>query len=131
MREEPFFDPILDSLVMSQKLSLPHGGSVSPKLNVQVLHIFPASQYQLFFDFMLKATFIDLTMFAHNTVCRDCIPFSEWSKYVPQHIVDTYQKFNQPYRSFSRFCPDCQEEVKACEYNRDPNLTRERYSMLP
>lgn len=63
-------------------------------------------------------------------VCRDCIPFSEWSKYVPQHIVDTYQKFNQPYRSFSRFCPDCQEEVKACEYNRDLSLTRESRIIL-
>ncbi|KAF9908918.1 E3 ubiquitin-protein ligase arih2 [Linnemannia zychae] len=32
-------------------------------------------------------------------VCQDPLPLSEWSKY------------NQPYRSFSRFCNDCDNEV--------------------
>jgi len=63
-------------------------------------------------------------------VCRDCIPYGEWSKYVPQHVIDTYNKFNQPYRSFSRFCPDCQDEVKACEYNRNSGFTRESRIIL-
>ncbi|KAG0342141.1 hypothetical protein BG000_006647 [Podila horticola] len=44
-------------------------------------------------------------------VCQDVIPLAEWSKYVDQTTRDQYQLYNQPYRSFSRFCNGCDEEV--------------------
>ncbi|KAF8935809.1 hypothetical protein BGZ52_003854 [Haplosporangium bisporale] len=44
-------------------------------------------------------------------VCQDTIPLAEWSKYVDQATRDQYQLYNQPYRSFSRFCNECDEEV--------------------
>ncbi|KAG0013352.1 hypothetical protein BGZ82_002156 [Podila clonocystis] len=44
-------------------------------------------------------------------VCQDVIPLAEWSKYVDQATRDQYQLYNQPYRSFSRFCNGCDEEV--------------------
>ncbi|KAI8336153.1 hypothetical protein BC941DRAFT_428466 [Chlamydoabsidia padenii] len=52
-------------------------------------------------------------------VCQVSIPQSEWSKYVPNAIVDLYNKFNRPFRSFARCCPQCETEVVACEYTRN------------
>ncbi|KAF7728181.1 hypothetical protein EC973_006575 [Apophysomyces ossiformis] len=50
-------------------------------------------------------------------VCHDPIPLKEWSKFVPKSVVDHYNKFNQPYRSFSRCCPNCETEVSPCNYS--------------
>ncbi|KAG0329793.1 hypothetical protein BG004_002246 [Podila humilis] len=51
-------------------------------------------------------------------VCEDTIPLSEWSKYVDQATRDQYQQYNQPYRSFSRFCHECEEEVFVSQVNK-------------
>ncbi|CAO3666468.1 unnamed protein product [Rhizopus microsporus] len=47
-------------------------------------------------------------------VCRLHIPQSEWTRYVPKSIIDLYDKFNKPYRSYSRCCPQCETEVTPC-----------------
>ncbi|KAF9122797.1 E3 ubiquitin-protein ligase arih2 [Mortierella sp. GBA39] len=44
-------------------------------------------------------------------VCQDPLPLAEWSKYVDQATLAQYQQYNQPYRSFSRFCNGCDNEV--------------------
>ncbi|KAF8937832.1 E3 ubiquitin-protein ligase arih2 [Haplosporangium gracile] len=44
-------------------------------------------------------------------VCQDPLPLAEWSKYVDQETLAQYQQYNQPYRSFSRFCNGCDNEV--------------------
>ncbi|KAH7046137.1 hypothetical protein BKA57DRAFT_395980 [Linnemannia elongata] len=44
-------------------------------------------------------------------VCQDPLPLAEWSKYVDQPTLAQYQQYNQPYRSFSRFCNGCDNEV--------------------
>ncbi|KAG0284825.1 E3 ubiquitin-protein ligase arih2 [Linnemannia gamsii] len=44
-------------------------------------------------------------------VCQDPLPLAEWSKYVDQATYIQYQQYNQPYRSFSRFCNGCDNEV--------------------
>ncbi|CAG8580728.1 5481_t:CDS:2 [Paraglomus brasilianum] len=46
-------------------------------------------------------------------VCQDVISQSEWSRYVDQSIIDLYNTYNKPYRSFSRCCGECGEEVFA------------------
>lgn len=48
-------------------------------------------------------------------MCRVYIPQSEWTKFVPPTIVELYNKFNRPYRSFSRSCPHCETEVTPCD----------------
>lgn len=53
-------------------------------------------------------------------VCQDSIPQSEWSKFVPPSVVEQYNRFNQPYRSFSRCCPQCETEVYPCDYRKCP-----------
>ncbi|KAI9258680.1 hypothetical protein EDC94DRAFT_521505 [Helicostylum pulchrum] len=50
-------------------------------------------------------------------VCRVFIPQSEWTKFVPKSVVDLYNKFNRPYRSFSRCCPHCETEVTPCDFS--------------
>ncbi|KAI9333908.1 hypothetical protein BD770DRAFT_402679 [Pilaira anomala] len=50
-------------------------------------------------------------------VCRVFIPQSEWTKFVPKSIVDLYTKFNRPYRSFSKCCPQCETEVTPCDFS--------------
>ncbi|KAI7855658.1 hypothetical protein BDC45DRAFT_505572 [Circinella umbellata] len=49
-------------------------------------------------------------------VCQDPIPQSEWSKFVPSSVVEHYNRYNQPYRSFSRCCPNCETEVIPCNH---------------
>ncbi|KAG0949902.1 hypothetical protein G6F57_005744 [Rhizopus arrhizus] len=49
-------------------------------------------------------------------VCRLHIPQTEWTRYVPKSISDLYDKFNQPYRSYSRCCPQCEVEVIPCAF---------------
>lgn len=49
-------------------------------------------------------------------VCRVYIPQSEWTKFVSSSIVELYNKFNRPYRSFSRSCPHCEKEVIPCDF---------------
>ncbi|KAI9481142.1 MAG: hypothetical protein EXX96DRAFT_565567 [Benjaminiella poitrasii] len=51
-------------------------------------------------------------------VCNIQIPQDEWTKFVPASVVETYNKFNRPYRSFSRCCPKCETEVIACDFPR-------------
>ncbi|KAI9314401.1 hypothetical protein BX666DRAFT_1966224 [Dichotomocladium elegans] len=50
-------------------------------------------------------------------VCQDPIPQSEWSKFVPKSVVEHYNRFNQPYRRYSRCCPHCDTEVSPCDYH--------------
>lgn len=50
-------------------------------------------------------------------VCQEFIPQSEWSQYVPSFIVDHYDRFNQPFRSFTRCCPNCENEIKPCDHS--------------
>ncbi|ORZ21607.1 hypothetical protein BCR42DRAFT_475153 [Absidia repens] len=50
-------------------------------------------------------------------VCYDPIPRDEWCHLVPQSVVDHYDRFNQPFRSFTRCCPHCEEETKPCDYS--------------
>lgn len=49
-------------------------------------------------------------------VCRVYVPQAEWTKFVPNSIVELYNKFNRPYRCFSTCCPHCEAEVTPCEY---------------
>ncbi|KAG0006900.1 E3 ubiquitin-protein ligase arih2 [Modicella reniformis] len=51
-------------------------------------------------------------------VCQDTIAVSEWTKYVDQSTLAQYHQYNQPYRSFSRFCGDCDQELVVSEVNR-------------
>ncbi|KAF9081885.1 E3 ubiquitin-protein ligase arih2 [Mortierella sp. AD031] len=44
-------------------------------------------------------------------VCQDPLPLAEWSRYVDQATLAQYQQYNQPFRSFSRFCNECDNEV--------------------
>ncbi|KAI8378053.1 uncharacterized protein BYT42DRAFT_572553 [Radiomyces spectabilis] len=57
-------------------------------------------------------------------VCKDPIPVSEWSRYVSPKIVNKYQQFNQPYRSFARHCVSCDIAVTPClaPHNQDTPL---------
>ncbi|ORY92221.1 hypothetical protein BCR43DRAFT_446226 [Syncephalastrum racemosum] len=57
-------------------------------------------------------------------VCQDLIPQSEWSKFVPGHVVEQYNRFNQPYRSFSRCCPHCETEAFPCDYRERQQYSR-------
>ncbi|CAO3625467.1 unnamed protein product [Cunninghamella blakesleeana] len=59
-------------------------------------------------------------------VCSVHIPQSEWSKYVPDSTVELYNKFNRPFRSYTRCCPDCETEVTACEYTKNQTLFHHR-----
>ncbi|KAG2206738.1 hypothetical protein INT47_003680 [Mucor saturninus] len=52
-------------------------------------------------------------------VCNESIPKREWSQYVPQHIVDTYDKFNKPYRSYIRTCPHCETDIIPCLHSSE------------
>ncbi|KAG0227569.1 Ankyrin repeat and IBR domain-containing protein 1 [Actinomortierella wolfii] len=51
-------------------------------------------------------------------VCQDIIPQSEWEKYVDAPTLALYRQFNQPYRSFSRYCDDCGHEVVVSSVNQ-------------
>ncbi|KAG0306395.1 E3 ubiquitin-protein ligase arih2 [Linnemannia gamsii] len=51
-------------------------------------------------------------------VCQDPLPLAEWSKYVDQATYIQYQQYNQPYRSFSRFCNGCDNEVVISHVNK-------------
>ncbi|KAF8926157.1 E3 ubiquitin-protein ligase arih2 [Dissophora ornata] len=51
-------------------------------------------------------------------VCQDVISLSEWTQYVDQSTLAQYQQYNQPYRSFSRFCNDCEHELVISEVDR-------------
>lgn len=52
-------------------------------------------------------------------VCTELIPKHEWSQYVPQKIVDMYDTFNKPYRSYTRACSHCETEMIPCPYNNN------------
>ncbi|KAI1314714.1 Ankyrin repeat and IBR domain-containing protein 1 [Mortierella claussenii] len=51
-------------------------------------------------------------------VCQDALSFSEWTKYVDQTTLTQYKQYNQPYRSFSRFCGECEHEQIISQVNR-------------
>ncbi|KAG0018131.1 E3 ubiquitin-protein ligase arih2 [Entomortierella chlamydospora] len=51
-------------------------------------------------------------------VCQDTIAQSEWTKYVDQLTLAQYNQYNQPYRSFSRFCNGCEHELVISRVNR-------------
>ncbi|KAF1802135.1 hypothetical protein V8B55DRAFT_1584525 [Mucor lusitanicus] len=54
-------------------------------------------------------------------VCTEQIPKHEWTQYVPRKIIDMYEKYNKPYRSYTRACPHCQDEMTPCVYNANRN----------
>ncbi|CAG8520116.1 24413_t:CDS:2 [Dentiscutata erythropus] len=60
-------------------------------------------------------------------VCQDIIQQSEWSKYVDQNIIDLYNTYNKPYRSFSRCCSECGEEVFAAQVFQVCAEEKEKY----
>ncbi|KAF9561828.1 hypothetical protein EC968_005584 [Mortierella alpina] len=51
-------------------------------------------------------------------VCQDTIPLAEWTKYVDRATFAQYNQYNQPYRSFSRFCGGCEQEVVVSDVKR-------------
>ncbi|KAI9284228.1 hypothetical protein BC943DRAFT_326630 [Umbelopsis sp. AD052] len=61
----------------------------------------------------------------HCPVCQECIPQSEWAKFVSPALVEKYNAFNQPYRPFSRFCQDCDNELVACRHENSNRMCRE------
>ncbi|OBZ88239.1 E3 ubiquitin-protein ligase dbl4 [Choanephora cucurbitarum] len=48
-------------------------------------------------------------------VCKVHISQQEWAKYVSEATIERYNKFNRPYRTFSRCCPYCETEMTPCE----------------
>lgn len=64
--------------------------------------------------------------FGNYVVCSETIPQSEWSRYVSPDIVEKYNKYNQPYRPFSRYCPTCEHSVAPCQSPKSHGLSRER-----
>ncbi|CAG8566040.1 8137_t:CDS:2, partial [Cetraspora pellucida] len=60
-------------------------------------------------------------------VCQDVIQQSEWSKYVDQNVIDLYNTYNKPYRSFSRCCSECGEEVFAAQVFQVCAEEKEKY----
>ncbi|KAI9494280.1 hypothetical protein BDB00DRAFT_819504 [Zychaea mexicana] len=60
-------------------------------------------------------------------VCQESIKQSEWSRYVPSSLVDQYEKYNQPYRPFSRWCPHCRNHpIIPCQSPRSQGLSRQK-----
>ncbi|KAI8983050.1 hypothetical protein BDB01DRAFT_792210 [Pilobolus umbonatus] len=59
-------------------------------------------------------------------VCQETITQAEWSQYVSPDMVEKYNKYNQPYRSFSRYCLSCEHPVAPCQSPRIQNISRER-----
>ncbi|KAI7895908.1 uncharacterized protein EV154DRAFT_477002 [Mucor mucedo] len=57
-------------------------------------------------------------------VCQETISQSEWSKYVSPDIIEKYNKYNQPYRAFSRYCLTCEHAVSPCQ-SRSQGQSRE------
>ncbi|KAI8968370.1 hypothetical protein BDF20DRAFT_827849 [Mycotypha africana] len=47
-------------------------------------------------------------------VCRATIPPGEWKKYLSESTIEIYNRFNRPFRSFSKHCPSCEMEVIPC-----------------
>ncbi|KAG0762809.1 hypothetical protein G6F57_001583 [Rhizopus arrhizus] len=47
-------------------------------------------------------------------VCSDPISKNEWSQYVPMSVVELYDKYNMPYRSYARTCLYCNLELIPC-----------------
>ncbi|KAI8380816.1 hypothetical protein BD560DRAFT_387193 [Blakeslea trispora] len=58
-------------------------------------------------------------------VCQEIIHQSEWSRYVSPRIIEKYNRYNQPYRPFSRHCPTCQTPVAPCQSPRSQGISRE------
>ncbi|KAI8971934.1 hypothetical protein BDF20DRAFT_887338 [Mycotypha africana] len=50
-------------------------------------------------------------------VCLITVPKYEWSRYVPKSITEMYDKFNTPYRSYIRSCPQCEADIIPCRYS--------------
>ncbi|RUP49081.1 hypothetical protein BC936DRAFT_143322 [Jimgerdemannia flammicorona] len=63
----------------------------------------------------------------HCPVCQDVISQSEWARYVPSSVVERYNAYNQPYRSFTRHCEGCDGEVVACKAAKMYGKERERH----
>ncbi|OAD72833.1 hypothetical protein PHYBLDRAFT_65243 [Phycomyces blakesleeanus NRRL 1555(-)] len=59
-------------------------------------------------------------------VCKETIAQSEWSRYVSSDIVERYDRYNQPYRAFSRHCLDCETVITPCHGPRSERISHER-----
>lgn len=65
-------------------------------------------------------------MLIHDlVVCSETINQKEWSKYVSPEIIAKYNKYNQPYRPFSRYCLTCDHPVAPCQSPKSQSLSRE------
>ncbi|KAI8340378.1 hypothetical protein EDC96DRAFT_611180 [Choanephora cucurbitarum] len=51
-------------------------------------------------------------------VCTELIPKHEWSRYVPRKIIEIYDRFNKPYRSYTRACPNCETDMTPCSLDK-------------
>ncbi|KAI9250041.1 hypothetical protein BY458DRAFT_525040 [Sporodiniella umbellata] len=49
-------------------------------------------------------------------VCRLHIPQAEWTRYVPASVVELYERFNAPYQSYAKCCPQCELEAIPCPF---------------
>ncbi|KAG1179236.1 hypothetical protein G6F70_004968 [Rhizopus microsporus] len=58
-------------------------------------------------------------------VCQEIINQAEWSRYVSPEIVAKYNKFNQPYRPYSRYCITCQHSISPCQSPNAQGISRE------
>ncbi|KAG1539330.1 hypothetical protein G6F46_009034 [Rhizopus delemar] len=54
-------------------------------------------------------------------VCNEVISKQEWSRYVPRSIVELYDKYNAPYKSYTRACIHCEIEIVPCVHQ--PTVT--------
>ncbi|KAI9297116.1 hypothetical protein K502DRAFT_323451 [Neoconidiobolus thromboides FSU 785] len=59
-------------------------------------------------------------------VCQDVLPISEWSRYVDSKTLSQYKIYNKPYRSMSRSCGECGEEVFAAKVELELNDSGKR-----
>lgn len=122
-RPRPAF-PLSSSTGILRRLSIPAGAFRSRRYVVQASHFSHIVNW-INHAFGFNHSSI-VSVFALPTVCQECIPQSEWAKFVSPELVDKYNQFNQPYRPFSRFCQDCDSELVACRHERSGGLCRER-----
>ncbi|CAO3662408.1 unnamed protein product [Rhizopus stolonifer] len=54
-------------------------------------------------------------------VCNDVISKQEWCQYVPGAVVDLYDRYNEPFRSYTRTCGHCELEMTPCVYQHAHN----------
>ena len=114
------------------------GDLVLLESNVQVGHIinvyyFQKKKWKKLYHYSMTAKLIIMTttwkipFLFSQLVCQEPIKQSEWSRYVPSSMVEQYEKYNQPYRPFSRYCSSCRvNQVAPCQSPRSQGLSRQK-----